>query len=357
MSGDAKRFRQLHGSAGRHGDAFWTEEKDNVGLKLLKQMGWSSGQGLGKEGQGRVDAVKQKRKNDNKGIGAKADTKDEAFRASQELFNDVLARLSAAGTGAGAGAAAPPAPDPAALGSAATSIKGVLARRQMTRRFCRSKAPESLSAMEEILGKRKTAGGDGADAGDEPERPSELQQTTSSISVAEHFAQRRKALGLSAPAPARGGGVGASSGFTLDDQADFAESQMARAYGQRRGLGLGGGDDDDDDDEAAKWARHQASFAKPSQAAAVPPPPAAPAARAPATSAASFNWKRAIKAELQGAEGGVLRLKRLRKAVLAAHAAHGGRTEEEGEPKKVFKKRLKKTKGVTLTGKMVKLEA
>ena len=45
MSGDAKRFRALHGSAGRHGEAFWQEEKDNVGLRLLKGMGWSSGQG------------------------------------------------------------------------------------------------------------------------------------------------------------------------------------------------------------------------------------------------------------------------------------------------------------------------
>ena len=38
MSGDAKRFRATHGSAGRHGETFWQEEKDNIGLKLLRAV-------------------------------------------------------------------------------------------------------------------------------------------------------------------------------------------------------------------------------------------------------------------------------------------------------------------------------
>ena len=101
MSGDAKRFRALYGSAGRHGESFWQEESNNVGVRLLKGMGWSEGQGLGKDGTGRIVAVKQTMKKDNRGIGAKADTRDEAFRASQDLFNDVLARLSGAGTDGG----------------------------------------------------------------------------------------------------------------------------------------------------------------------------------------------------------------------------------------------------------------
>ena len=136
MSGDAKRFRASHGSAGRHGATFWEEEKDNIGLRLLKGMGWGLGQGLGKDGKGRTDVVKQFKKKDNAGIGASGNTRDEAFRASQDLFNDVLARLSGAGSGDGAAAednAAAP-----TLGSAATTIKGAMARRQMSRRFCRA---------------------------------------------------------------------------------------------------------------------------------------------------------------------------------------------------------------------------
>ena len=133
-SGEAKKFRDLYGSAGRHGQSFWEEEKDNVGMKLLRGMGWESGQGLGKDGSGRTDAVKQFRKKDNAGIGSKAGTRDEAFKGTQDLFNDVLSRL-ACGGGSGEGEA-PAAP---ILGAAANTVKGVMARRQMTRRFVRSK--------------------------------------------------------------------------------------------------------------------------------------------------------------------------------------------------------------------------
>ena len=80
-SGEAKKFRAMYGSAGRHGDSFWKEEQDNIGMKLLKGMGWDAGQGLGKNGQGMATAVKQIRKQDNRGIGATAATRDETAAA------------------------------------------------------------------------------------------------------------------------------------------------------------------------------------------------------------------------------------------------------------------------------------
>ena len=130
-SGEAKKFRAQYGSAGRHGAAFWTEESDNVGMKLLKGMGWQDGQGLGKAGQGNTSLVKQFRKKDNAGVGGNAATRDDAFRASQDLFAGVLARLNGGGEEA-SGATAP------SLGSAANSIKGHLAAGQLSRRFTRA---------------------------------------------------------------------------------------------------------------------------------------------------------------------------------------------------------------------------
>ena len=241
-SGEAKKFRDQFGSAGRHGESFWAEEKDNVGMRLLKSMGWKDGQGLGKDNKGRVTAVKQFRKKDNAGIGSSAGTRDEAYRASQDLFNDVLARLSGGGT-----AAASDSKDGAStLGSAATSIKGAMARRQISRRFCKAKMNAS---MDEILGRREEV------AAAEVAEPAEgsaavtdgLKQTTSKGAVSDYFARRRAAMGIASreqqsgrtdsSGPAHSARI---AGFTLDDQARFAVGQVERSYSGRRGLGLGG---------------------------------------------------------------------------------------------------------------------
>jgi len=289
-SGEAKKFRDMYGSAGRHGQSFWEEEKDNVGMRLLKNMGWAMGQGLGKDGNGRTDHVKQFRKKDNSGIGAKAGTRDEAFKASQELFNDVLSRLSVGGGGGGAADAGES--EGATLGTAAKSVRGVMARRQMTRRFCRAAPGEAAIAavgnmavghmagaasMDEIFGRK--SGGASAGKDDEtdaqPERPPELQQTTSSVSVSDYFAQRRAQLGLGGSASSGGS---ASVGFTLDDQAAFADAMQAKAYGGRRGLGLGG--DNDDERTASGRSRMAAQYGM-----AAPPPMASQSAVAPPSSA------------------------------------------------------------------------
>jgi len=233
-SGEAKKFRAQFGSAGRHGDSFWKEEQDNIGMKLLKGMGWDAGQGLGKNGQGMATAVKQIRKQDNRGIGATAATRDEAFKASQDLFNGVLARLNGKGDDASAAGG---------LGGSETTIKGSIAKRQLAGRFRRAKDTSMASASDlaAIFGRAPSKEG-GAAAGDVSsaapgavEAPSE--QKTSSLSLQEYFAQKRRELGL---APAAGAGAGAGAGFSLDDQAMFAEQQAAAAYSGRVGLGGGG---------------------------------------------------------------------------------------------------------------------
>jgi len=91
--------------------------------------------------------------------------------------------------------------------------------------------------------------------------------------------------------------------------------------------------------------------------APVAAPAQAPAATSTTAKAAgdAFNWKKAIKQQLRAAEGKKLRLKRLRKAVLAEHAKTGGNARGD-EAKKLFRKKLKKTDGVVLDGKMVRLD-
>ena len=235
-SGEAKKFRAQYGSAGRHGAAFWTEESDNVGMKLLKGMGWQDGQGLGKTGQGNTSLVKQFRKNDNAGIGGNAGTRDDAFRASQDLFAGVLARLNG-GSEEEAGASATTAPS---LGSAADSISGHLAKGQLSRRFTRGAnggvgvgmkdtANYGSAAMDEIFGRRKDAPEAAAASAEDTAQAAAMvppEQKTSSESLTEYFARKRAAMGLG---PSDGAAIGAAAtsapaqGFSLDDQAAFAE--------------------------------------------------------------------------------------------------------------------------------------
>ena len=84
---------------GRRGAAFWKEEKDSVGTRLMERMGWKEGKGLGKGGRGTAEmAVKGRFKADQRGIGAAATTgeaKQHLFaRATTDLFNDLLTRLN-----------------------------------------------------------------------------------------------------------------------------------------------------------------------------------------------------------------------------------------------------------------------
>lgn len=81
----------------------------------------------------------------------------------------------------------------------------------------------------------------------------------------------------------------------------------------------------------------------------------APAAAASASNGESFNWKRAIKSALRDAPQRQLKLKKLRKAVLAEHAKSEGKVDKE-EAKRLFKSRLKKADYAVKEGKIVRLQ-
>ena len=90
-----------------------------------------------------------------------------------------------------------------------------------------------------------------------------------------------------------------------------------------------------------------------------PPAPAAAAVAASSSEAAdgSFSWKRTIREALRAAPGGELKLKKLRKAVLAQHARAEPQCDEE-EARRKFKKRLEKLDdSIVIDGKLVRLKA
>eukprot|EP00967_Tisochrysis_lutea_P150836 scaffold292497_cov32-Tisochrysis_lutea.AAC.1 len=202
-------------------------------------MGWQAGQGLGKNGEGSTSHIKQTRKHDNRGIGATAATRDEAFRASQDLFNGVLARLNGKSD-------EPDADSPNVLGQAATTVKGAIAKRQLAHRFRRAKDTAGASATDlaAIFGRKQSVPAvDEAHATSAVTTRTEIhveappEQHTSNLSLNEYFARKRRELGL---APVAVTVAGASlGGFSLDDQAMFAEMQVAASYSGRVGLGMG----------------------------------------------------------------------------------------------------------------------
>ena len=80
--------------------------------------------------------------------------------------------------------------------------------------------------------------------------------------------------------------------------------------------------------------------------------------RTPATETASaFNWKKAIRAALGKAPERQMRLKKLRREVLAEYneAIACGANNTDDQARRKFKRRLKKASGVTLQGKVVRL--
>ena len=81
----------------------------------------------------------------------------------------------------------------------------------------------------------------------------------------------------------------------------------------------------------------------------------APAASSAEAGTGTFNWKRAIREALRAAPSGELRLKALRKTVLAQHAREQPQGDSD-EARRVFKKRLKKMDAVIVDGKLVRLK-
>eukprot|EP00092_Neocalanus_flemingeri_P001378 GFUD01001470.1.p1 GENE.GFUD01001470.1~~GFUD01001470.1.p1 ORF type:complete len:459 (+),score=197.53 GFUD01001470.1:52-1428(+) len=70
----------------------WSNDDQKVGQKMMEKMGWEKGRGLGANGDGMVDHITLKHKDNNKGVGFKGH--DDTWLAHQDDFANVLAALN-----------------------------------------------------------------------------------------------------------------------------------------------------------------------------------------------------------------------------------------------------------------------
>merc|ERR1711963_876306 len=74
-------------------NTFWAKDQSRFGLKMLKNMGWSEGRGLGAKEDGATTHIAIKKKNTNAGIGETSASNDNWLKGAFE-FNSLLKRLN-----------------------------------------------------------------------------------------------------------------------------------------------------------------------------------------------------------------------------------------------------------------------
>ena len=75
-------------------NAAWAQDKTGFGYKMLLKMGWKEKEGLGKDGEGRIEAVKVTKRADARGLGAeKEDSNNHGWTETAQSFTGVLASL------------------------------------------------------------------------------------------------------------------------------------------------------------------------------------------------------------------------------------------------------------------------
>uniref|UniRef100_A0A914YH66 G-patch domain-containing protein n=1 Tax=Panagrolaimus superbus TaxID=310955 RepID=A0A914YH66_9BILA len=73
----------------------WKNDTNKFGHKMLQNMGWNEGQGLGLKNQGMTENIKLKANYTQKGIGAEASDADRTWIAHHDEFSFLLEKLNA----------------------------------------------------------------------------------------------------------------------------------------------------------------------------------------------------------------------------------------------------------------------
>merc|ERR1712110_264311 len=74
-------------------NTFWAKDQSRFGLKMLKNMGWSEGRGLGAKKDGSTTHIAINKKNSNAGVGEASASNDNWLKGAFE-FNSLLKRLN-----------------------------------------------------------------------------------------------------------------------------------------------------------------------------------------------------------------------------------------------------------------------
>jgi hypothetical protein len=262
-------------SGSRAGDAFWKEEAaaGNFGLRMMSQMGWEQGKGLGKNEDGTKQYLRAKYKADAKGIGADGKTEDATWLATQDLFTQMLQRVKAEQVAAASSPTGSPQAEESVEESESTLtttdpstntttvLRQHIQKRTLYGRFKKAKDTSSYSskAMSEIFGRKDvvpsgpwgntpaiTSNGNGsaAAAADVKSEDSKIKvkqedaaatpelQSTSKLSIRDYFAAKLAAAG-------KLGGMSAAQ-FANKTETQVKQEEMDREDDERHGgLGLG----------------------------------------------------------------------------------------------------------------------
>lgn len=71
----------------------WSDDKNKKSVKMMEKMGWTFGNGIGANEDGRKEHVKIRLKQDNRGVGCSLKY-DRQWVAHQDAFSDILADLN-----------------------------------------------------------------------------------------------------------------------------------------------------------------------------------------------------------------------------------------------------------------------
>jgi Pin2-interacting protein X1 len=68
--------------------------KSTFGEKILKKMGWSQGEGLGKAKKGEIEPLQSRKRKENLGLGADPSKSKWNHNWWEELFNDTAQQIN-----------------------------------------------------------------------------------------------------------------------------------------------------------------------------------------------------------------------------------------------------------------------